>query len=1530
VAGSFRIAEGYVEVSADESAYDRAMQRLKSKKTVVKVGVDLDDKDALAKLERLTRERIANVKIKLDESALSRLRLTDIEVTVSPKMSDAAFNRVKAQLDRLTKERMVTIRASADTRVAADELRNLVRRQQVRIGVDVDTRVAADSLANLTRRRNMTVGVNLNDTAARGRLDTLTRNRTVNVRADVDRSAASRISSMFSGGLSGAFSAIKGSLTSVVGLALQALPTLASLGQAIMQMGPAAAIAVPAVLSLGAAFAAIKLGTSGLGAAFKQAFAPAVSGGNAAAATAKKVEAAERSLAKAQQAVKDAEVNAAAARVKAARDIQDAQQNLKNTVSDVADANRRGAESVASAERDLADAQRAAKQAQLDLTQARKEAGQELEDLNARLSDAQLDQRQKVLDLQDATQELAKVKAKGAAATQEEIDKAQLQYDKALQALTEQQTETQRLQDQTDAANAAGVEGSDKVAKAKQGIADANQTVKDKTQSLTDAEIEAARAQVDGAQRIAKAQRDVADAQAAAAKAATDGARQIKDAQEAAKEAAQALAEAQTAGATATSKVADAMSKLAPNARAFVDAVIAQRAAWRGLKLDVQNALFAGLGQKFTTMSTAILPSLKTGLSGTATVLNRMAKNAADAVTHLGKTGQLRQMFAGLNHDLKPLSRFPAQFITGLTQVSIAAAPAFGRLTTAAGSMADTIARKLNTAFASGRLEDSINQAVNVAKQFGHLLGDILGTLGNIMKAASAAGGDALGGIGAAFKELRKITAMPEVQKALTSIFTALNAVAKLLAGTLGAVIQAALPLLAALAPVVTQLAEQFGPVLAQLAQALGKALMPIITALLPVVKDIGGVLVGLVRAVMPLLQPIGDLIAAVIQAVAPFIKTLLDALVPFIAALAKGLAPVITALLPALQLVGQFLGVLAPMFPALLTALMPLIPPISQLAVALLNLALQVITPLMPLITGLAQMLAGVLAIAIALLVPVITTVIGWITSFVNAMTTGVKVIVDAFKWLFDVLVGHSIIPDLVNAIVGWFAHLWSETKKIFNELKNWLVNLWNSIWTSLRTKWNSFWSGFNSSITGAWRTVRDGFNGLKTGVTNTWNSLWNSARDKVASIFTTVNGKINSFVSGMKSAFSNLKNALGTIWDGVKSKIGTPIKFVVGSIYNQGIRKMWNTIAGAISSKLTLPAISLGFNTGGIVPGAGNHDTVPAMLTPGERILSNQQVAKMGGHRAIDAALGDGPTQPQRKDRRRPVPEFGGGGIIGTVTGALGSAADWAKDAVLGSLQAAARKAISAVIRPLINRIPGGGGIGGLMKGMSNRALDGILSYFGRQDKKAQNVDYKPGAGVAQWAPQIRQALQLLGQSSGWLGTVERRMNQESGGNPTAVNRNDINWQNGTPSVGLMQVIGPTFKANAGQFRNSGPFMYGTSTAALPNIYAGLNYALHRYGSLTALNRPGGYDQGGLLQPGATLAVNKTGRPERVLSADHTAQLDAMLAAGSGGGVTIENITVSGTFDFSSPASRRAAANALVAEMKEAIRLYDKARAR
>ncbi|MVO87425.1 transglycosylase SLT domain-containing protein [Streptomyces sp. p1417] len=74
--------------------------------------------------------------------------------------------------------------------------------------------------------------------------------------------------------------------------------------------------------------------------------------------------------------------------------------------------------------------------------------------------------------------------------------------------------------------------------------------------------------------------------------------------------------------------------------------------------------------------------------------------------------------------------------------------------------------------------------------------------------------------------------------------------------------------------------------------------------------------------------------------------------------------------------------------------------------------------------------------------------------------------------------------------------------------------------------------------------------------------------------------------------------------------------------------------------------------------------------------------------------------------------------------------------------------------------------------------------------------------------------------------LNLVLHRIGVESGGNPRAINLWDSNAQAGYPSQGLLQTIPQTFAAYAGPYRSRG------ITDPLASIYAGLNYATHRYG--------------------------------------------------------------------------------------------------
>lgn len=92
------------------------------------------------------------------------------------------------------------------------------------------------------------------------------------------------------------------------------------------------------------------------------------------------------------------------------------------------------------------------------------------------------------------------------------------------------------------------------------------------------------------------------------------------------------------------------------------------------------------------------------------------------------------------------------------------------------------------------------------------------------------------------------------------------------------------------------------------------------------------------------------------------------------------------------------------------------------------------------------------------------------------------------------------------------------------------------------------------------------------------------------------------------------------------------------------------------------------------------------------------------------------------------------------------------------------------------------------------------------------------------------IREALSIM-KAKGIPGTYEglhRNIMRESSGNPNAINDWDINAINGVPSIGLLQIIKPTFDA----YHVSGT--PHTQYDPVANLTASANYAADKYGSI------------------------------------------------------------------------------------------------
>lgn len=190
--------------------------------------------------------------------------------------------------------------------------------------------------------------------------------------------------------------------------------------------------------------------------------------------------------------------------------------------------------------------------------------------------------------------------------------------------------------------------------------------------------------------------------------------------------------------------------------------------------------------------------------------------------------------------------------------------------------------------------------------------------------------------------------------------------------------------------------------------------------------------------------------------------------------------------------------------------------------------------------------------------------------------------------------------------------------------------------------------------------------------------------------------------------------------------------------------------------------------------------------------------------------------------------------------------------------------------------------------MGGIPTALIDGLMKFVsekfgGTGSSGGSDAPYTGpvGKGVEQWRSVVLQALSIMGQPASLANTVLRRMNQESGGNPNAVNNWDSNARRGTPSQGLMQTIAPTYRAYRHPQYDKG------MRDPLSNILASMRYALARYGSLAkAYNRKGGYAGGGLVKPtlydtggwlgtGTTVVQNNTGKPELVLTQEQLATI-------------------------------------------------------
>lgn len=386
--------------------------------------------------------------------------------------------------------------------------------------------------------------------------------------------------------------------------------------------------------------------------------------------------------------------------------VKDAWSAIEKAAGESGASQARNAQQAIAATNSLRNAKVDEARAQKDVAQAYKDARQSLEDLNIEQRGGVLSEKEAILDAARARRDLATGRFKDALDYQE----AQLRVEQADQRVVEARQHNIELQAKVSEANAKGITGSDQVVAANE--------------------------------RLERSHQAVAAAQAAAADQGAGG---------------------------AADKAAEAMAKLAPNAREFVQAMIDLKPAFTEFRSSTQQALFAGMADSIKTLAARDLPMLKTGFAGIATSLNRDFKQLFASLGSDDSVGLIGRILGntGIADDRIKAAIDP--IVHAVEVLTAAGSDSLPRLADALGNVAERFERFISDADKDGRLKKWIDDGLTGVTH----LGDTVLNLGKSFTAVTkAVGGDGLlASLDNASKKLSDFLNSASGQEKLTRFF---------------------------------------------------------------------------------------------------------------------------------------------------------------------------------------------------------------------------------------------------------------------------------------------------------------------------------------------------------------------------------------------------------------------------------------------------------------------------------------------------------------------------------------------------------------------------------------------------------------------------------------------------------------------------------------------------------------------------------------------------------------------------------------
>lgn len=551
--------------------------------------------------------------------------------------------------------------------------------------------------------------------------------------------------------------------------------------------------------------------------------------------------------------------------------------------------------------------------------------------------------------------------------------------------------------------------------------------------------------------------------------------------------------------------------------------------------------------------------------------------------------------------------------------------------------------------------------------------------------------------------------------------------------------------------------------------------------------------------------------------------------------------------------------------------------------------------------ITAVWDGIVTVFKTAFAIIVGIVLTPIklyiqAWVAVFTWAYDNVIKPVWDAicaaFTWAYE-----SVIQPVFEQIASTWQWIAGIATAVFGGIVSFLEGVWTAISTGVTTAWNLIVAGVTWYINTVWNIVSTVFttvagvvssiwNGIASTVSGVWESIKTAAKAAVDWVYNSVTGVFTSMSSSVSSTFDGMKTAIETVWNKVKGVAAKPVNFIIDTVYTNGLKSMVETVASKIGLSLTLPTVPriAEYAGGGIVPGySPGHDTIPAMLSPGEAILVPELVRQIGPSRIIAANYAASKRRPGGTPGKAPagfsgggIAHFAGGGIAGWFADAAKGVADFFADPV-GSVIKLVTEPVRALMKDIAPGVIGELGVGGVEK-----LLGGVAEFFKKKTGEASSAGL---VGTAMRAVQMQVPYV-------WGGSAIPPGLDCSGLVYWAAQQLGLGWPRLT-AAGYQSGSTPIPWTQAAP----GDLLFWGAPAHHVAIYAGGGQMIEEpkpglnarhtgiWGSPT-VGRYGGarkYDRGGWLPTGVTAAVNQTGTREAILTARQWADVSALAASGA-----------------------------------------------